>query len=57
MEKCESCLYYEYDYEDGCGYCTADMDIDDLAGLYANGSRECKLYRPGDDYSIVRKQN
>lgn len=57
MEKCETCLYYEYDYDDGCGYCTVDMDIDDMERIMQQGSKECKMYRAGDDYSIVKKQN
>ena len=57
MEKCETCLYYDYDYDDGCGYCTADMDMDEMENLFAYGSKDCKLYRAGDDYTIVRSQN
>lgn len=54
---CEYCLNYEYDDEFGDYYCIIDMDEDD-AGMYdifAKGG--CPYYHPGDEYTIVRKQN
>ena len=38
--KCEDCLYYEYD---------------DEYGFYVR-FQNCPYYRPGDEYTIVRKQ-
>ena len=55
--NCDECIYYEYD-EDYDGYvCTAPMDMDEEASLLQNGARACPFYRPGDEYTVVRKQN
>ena len=54
---CEFCLNYEYDDEFGDYYCIIDMDEDDAArfDLFSKGG--CPYYHPGDEYTIVRKQN
>ena len=57
MPQCENCLYYEYDEEFDGYVCTAALDMDDLAGLYTGEKRDCPFSRPGDEYTIVRKQN
>ncbi len=55
--NCEECLYYEYDDEYEEYLCSAPMDMDEEADLLQNGARECPFYRPGDEYTVVRKQN
>ena len=54
---CEYCLNYEYDEEYGDYYCMIDMDEDDVQRFNIFGSKECPYYHPGDEYTIVRKQN
>ena len=59
--SCDTCMNYSYDDEYGEWLCDmADgLDEDDMAALLAPGQRErpCPYYRPGDEYTIVRKQN
>lgn len=54
---CEFCLNYEYDYEVGEYYCIIDMDEDEVANFDIFRKRGCPYYHPGDEYTIVRKQN
>ena len=56
---CEYCLYYEYDDELDEWGCVMEqqMDEDELAGFISCGGRQCPYYRPGDEYTIVHKQN
>ena len=53
---CESCLNYEYDEEYGY-YCIINMDEDDAGRVDYFAKRGCPYYHPGDEYTIVRKQN
>ena len=46
--KCEDCLYYEYD--------DMDLDEDETAQFIGGRFQNCPYYRPGDEYTIVRKQ-
>lgn len=50
-------MNYEYDEEYDCYDCSADMDEDDLYRFTQDSSHQCPYYRPGDEYTIVRKQN
>ena len=57
---CETCmnLYYDEEYEEWACAVSDNMDEDDLAALLLGGrERPCPYYRPGDEYTIVRKQN
>lgn len=54
---CESCLNYEFDDEYGEYYCIIDMDEDDYGKGEYFARRGCPYYHPGDEYTIVRKQN
>lgn len=55
--NCEECVNYVYDeeYEEYC--CLAPMDMDETERYLQRGVRSCPFYRPGDEYTIVRKQN
>ncbi len=53
---CESCLNYEYDEEYGY-YCIIDMDEDEIQRIGYYSQKGCPYYHPGDEYTIVRKQN
>ena len=58
MDQCETCMYFEYDEELEDEVCVAPVDMDDLARLIESRNRPaCPFYRPGDEYTIVRKQN
>ncbi len=55
--NCDFCINYEYDEEYDCYSCIIDMDEDDLERLNYFSHRGCPYFRPGDEYTIVRKQN
>ncbi len=55
--NCEECIYYEYDEEFDEYLCSAPMDMDEAAYLLQGGRRDCAYFRPGDEYTIVKKQN
>ncbi len=57
MSNCETCLYYEYDEEYDCYYCSVDLDMDEQEQFLTNRFKSCPFYNPGDEYSIVKKQN
>ena len=57
ISNCEMCMYYSHDEDYLCYVCEKDLDCDDLERFYADRNRECPYYRPGDEYTIVRKQN
>jgi hypothetical protein len=50
-------LYYDDEYEDWLCGAAGYMDEDDVARDFAQKRRECPFFRPGDEYTIVRKQN
>ncbi len=57
---CEQCLHLYYDDETGEWLCSAAdaMDEDDVARQYSFSARKtCPFFRPGDEYTIVRRQN
>lgn len=55
--NCEYCIYYEYDELYDCYTCGADLDQDELSRFITGDSGDCAYYRPGDEYTIVHKQN
>ena len=54
--QCETCLNYDYDEEYGY-YCIVNMDEDEVARIDFYTKHGCPYYNPGDEYTIVRKQN
>ena len=52
---CEECLNYEYDEEFDDYTCCVSLDMDEYQQVVSGG--QCPFYRPGDEYTIVRKQN
>ena len=55
--NCDECIYYAY-YEEYDEYvCGAPMDMDEVSMLLRGGTRGCPFYRPGDEYTVVKKQN
>ncbi len=57
MDNCEYCLYYDYDEEYDCYVCSMSLDEDELRLFMQGHFSHCPYYRPGDEYTIVRKQN
>ncbi len=55
--NCEYCMNYEYDEDYEYYVCTQDLDQDEMYRFIIGQFRECPYYRPGDEYSIVRKQD
>ena len=56
MTMCEDCLNYEFDEEYGY-YCIINMDEDEVGRMDYFSRNGCPYYHPGDEYTIVRKQN
>lgn len=56
ITQCETCAYYDYDYESDTYECTINLDEDDVSMFYS-GSNSCPYYSFYDEYKIVRKQN
>ncbi len=54
--ECDICMNYAYDEEYECMMCTVDMDEDELYSLSARKFRSCPYFRPGDDYTVVKRQ-
>lgn len=54
--KCDDCLYFEYDEGVEDYVCVMALDEDEAERLYRGQYAECPYYRPGDEYTIVKKQ-
>lgn len=54
--QCEMCINYVYDDEYECMMCAIDMDEDEMSAYAERRLRGCPYFRPGDEYTIVRKQ-
>ena len=55
--QCDSCLNFEFDEEYNEYYCGVSLDMDEAEGFMLGKTKSCPFYRPGDEYTIVRKQN
>lgn len=55
-QNCDLCVHNAQD-EDGYDYCDLQLDEDEYARYLARRDPACPYYRPGDEYSLVRKQN
>ena len=56
MFECETCWYYDYDEEYDEYACRQYLDEDEVARILQNPKLRCPYYRPGDEYTIVRRQ-
>ena len=56
VTNCDNCMNYEYDDEYECYSCSANLDEDEMYRFMSNNCGACPYYRPGDEYTIVRKQ-
>ncbi len=57
ITQCETCAYFDYDYEMDCDVCTINLDEDEVSSFYGSGHNSCPYYSFYDEYKIVRKQN
>lgn len=57
MSNCESCINYEYDEEYDCYCCSVDLDMDETEQFITGRFSSCPFFKPGDEYTIVKKQN
>ncbi len=55
--SCDYCLNFQWDEELEEDICAVDMDEDEYIRLLERHYKECPYFRPGDEYTIVRKQN
>ena len=55
--NCEDCINYAYDEEYEEYVCCVDLDMDEFERIRRQGVSGCPFFRPGDEYSIVKKQN
>jgi hypothetical protein len=55
-DKCESCVFCNYDEEFDELVCDMDLDEDDMARFLSGRTEDCPFWRPGDEYRTARKQ-
>lgn len=56
MDKCESCVWYDYDEAYDDYLCEMDLDEDEMARFLAGSTADCPYWRPGDEYRTARRQ-
>ena len=56
MVNCEECMNFSYDEDYECYTCMMNLDEDELYKFMCGKFPDCPYYRPGDEYTIVRKQ-
>lgn len=54
---CEFCAYYTFDEEAQEYICDVMLDEDETARYLSGDTRECRYFRPYDEYKLVQKQN
>ena len=54
--NCEICMHYYYDEDNEWYACAMDLDEDEMRRFVQDAFRDCPYFRPGDEYTIVRKQ-
>ena len=56
MAICDECNNFQYDDEDECYYCVADMDEDDVYRLTQRQYKSCPFFGSNNEYEVVKKQ-
>ena len=56
ITSCDTCIYYVYDEEYDYYTCSMNLDEDEMYNFIKNNVTSCSYYKPGDEYTIVRKQ-
>jgi len=54
--NCEECVYYDIDEELDEGYCTAELDEDEMERFLRRATDACPFYRRNDEYRSARRQ-
>ncbi|MBQ9066050.1 MAG: hypothetical protein IJ133_00780 [Clostridia bacterium] len=54
---CDECVHFYFDEEEMADLCDVDMDEDEFRRVSQSSFQQCPFYRPGDEYTLVRKQN
>ena len=54
--QCQDCWYYDYDKEYDEIFCQIDLDEDEVYRIMISPSRRCPYFRPGDEYTLARRQ-
>ena len=57
MTNCEDCANYTYNEESDTWDCCMSLDMDEYEAFLTGRFTACPYYDPGDEYSIVRRQN
>ena len=55
--NCEECINYEYDEDYDEYACGVDLDMDEAEAFIFGRRKNCPFFRPGDEYTIVKKQD
>ena len=55
--NCDMCRNYEYDEEYDSYVCSVEVERDEAEEFMNYSFKSCPYYTPGDEYTIVRKQN
>ena len=55
--KCEECIFFDYDDVYDYSFCSMNLDEDETYKFVSGNFSDCPYFRPGDDYTIVRRQN
>ncbi len=56
-KKCDDCMYYIYDEQDECYYCSINLDEDEAEKFMQRNDSLCPYFRFYDEYKMVKKQN
>lgn len=54
--NCDYCMNYSYDEDYDEYMCDVSLDEDEMAHFLMREFKECPYYKPGNEYSIVKKQ-
>ena len=54
--ECEDCYYYDYDETLDCYVCLMEIDQDEMAAVLERARGRCPYFRPGNEYTIAKKQ-
>ena len=50
-------MYYAYHEEEDVYDCGIELDMDEAERFLQQNAGGCPFYTPGDEYTVVRKQN
>ena len=56
MNKCDDCVYYDYDEIEDYYYCMVNLDEDEMADFLSSNTSSCPYYRYGYESELAHKQ-